>query len=269
MLNNKLILITGGSSGIGKAAATLLVQQGAKVLLQARTESKLEEAAKAMDPTGKQVAWVSTDLTDLDSVTSSAASIVETHGVPDVIINSAGSGEWLSLAESTAEHYLETIQSPYLATAYTCKVFFDYMQERGTGQFIIVNSVACYVPIPGAIGYATSRSAMQGFANSMQADLHHTKFKVSLITLGKVDSPYFTNNPISEQRIPKAVGWFVSTMTETAAGKEVVKLVHRPKEIVVKPVMMNVLVFLNRFFPGAFKWIMRTTGYKAPNQRNR
>lgn len=263
MIKGKLILITGGSSGIGKAAAKILVQQGAKVIIQARNKEKLQNAAKEIDPSGNNVSYFSTDLSDLESVLGSADAIVEKYGVPDVVINSAGSGEWLSLKEATPNHYIETINSPYVATALTCKIFFDKMQERGTGHFIIINSVACYVPIPGATGYSTSRSAMLGFARSLQADLHHTDFKVSMIALGKVDSPYFSNNPRSEERIPKAVSWFVPTMTETEAGNAVAKLVKTKKRTVIKPVMMNILIFLNRFTPGFFRWLMRITGYRA------
>ncbi len=262
MVKDKLILITGGSSGIGKASAKKLFAQGAKVIIQARNKEKLAAAAMDIDPSGKGVFYYSTDLTDLESVEKSANEIVNLHGVPDVIINSAGEGEWLSLKEATARHYIDTIGSPYLATALTCKVFFDKMQQRGTGHFVIVNSVACYVPIPGAIGYSTSRSAMLGFARSLQADLHNTPFRVSMIALGKVSSPYFTNNPISEERIPKVVNWLVPTMSEETAGNAVASLVSSPKRTVIKPTMMNILIFLNRFAPGLFRWMMRATGYK-------
>jgi short-subunit dehydrogenase len=259
---SKLILITGGSSGIGKAAAKLLVAQGNKVVIQARNKDKLIATAKEIDPAGNKVSYYSTDLSNLEAVNQSADEIVATHGVPDVVINSAGAGEWLSLKESTPQYFIDTINSPYVATALTCKIFFDKMQERGTGHFIIINSVACYVPIPGATGYSTARSAMLGFAKSLQADLYHTDFKVSMIAFGKVDSPYFSNNPISEERIPKAVGWFVKTMTPEAAGTEVAKLVRTQRNTVIKPGMMNFLIFLNRFTPGFFRWLMRKTGHQ-------
>ena len=139
------------------------------------------------------------------------------------------------------------------------KVFFDRMQERGTGHFVIVNSVACYVPIPGAVGYSTARSAMLGYARALQADLHHTPFDVSMIAMGKVASPYFTNNPISEDRIPRAVDWLVRTMSEEEAGKAVAKLVHTKKRVVIKPTMMRSMVFLSRFFPRFFRCMMRVT----------
>jgi len=261
-MNNKLILITGGSSGIGKATAIELHKQGAKIILQARNRSKLKAAAIEIDAAGNRISYYPTDLTDIDAVEASAKMIVEKEGLPDVIINSAGSGEWLSFKESTVAHYKNTIDSPYLATALTCKVFYDKMQERNSGHFIIINSAAAYFSFPGATGYTPARWAMLGFSRALQADLFNTNFKVSMVALGKVDSPYFENNPISEERIPKIANWLIPTMSQKAAGDVIAKTVKTQRGIVNKPLTMSLFVFLNRLFPGMFRWLMRITGYK-------
>lgn len=256
-MNNKLILITGGSSGIGKAAAIELHKQGAKIILQARDRGKLKSAAAEIDSSGSRVSYYSTDLSNQESVEASAKQIIENDGLPDVIINSAGSGEWLSFKEADLSHFKTTMDSPYLATALTCKVFYDKMQERGNGHFIIINSAAAYFSFPGATGYTPARWAILGFSQALQADLYNTRFKVSMIALGKVDSPYFKNNPISEDRIPKIANWFTPTMTEEAAGRVIAKTTKTQKAIVIKPPAMSLFVFLNRLFPGALRWLMR------------
>lgn len=261
-MKNELVLITGGSSGIGKAAALELIKTGATIILQARNLEKLESAAREIDPSGKKVHVYSTNLMNQNEVEKSAEMIIKNHGIPDIVINSAGSGEWLSFKESSVAHYKETIDSPYLVTAFTCKVYFDKMQKRGTGHFIIVNSAACYFSFPGATGYIPSRWALLGFSKSLQADLYDTDFTLSMIALGKVDTPYFKNNPISEDRIPKIVGWLIPTMSEKAAGQIIAKTVQSKAFIVIHPFMMKVSVWLNRLFPSLFRWIMRITGYK-------
>lgn len=261
-MKNKLILITGGSSGIGKAAAIELHKQGAKIILQARNIEKLKSTALEIDATGNRISYYSTDLTDQDSVELSAKKIIENEGLPDIVINSAGSGEWLSFKEATLSHYKNTMDSPYIATTLTCKVFYDKMQTRGKGHFIMINSVACYFSFPGATGYIPARWAMLGFSRALQADLFNTKFKVSMIALGKVDSPYFKNNPTSEDRIPKIANWLVPTMSQKSAGKVIAKIIKTKKAIVIKPFTMSLLVFFNRFFPRLFRWLMRITGYK-------
>ena len=261
-MEDQLILITGGSSGIGKAAAKELHGQGARIILQARNIEKLKLAANEIDPLGERISYYSTDLTDEGAVLSAASAMIEKEGVPDVVINSAGAGEWLSFKESKVSHYKETMDSPYLATALTCKVFFDFMQTRGTGHFIIINSAGCYFSFPGATGYLPGRWAMLGFSRSMQADLYQSNFKVSMIAFGKVESPYFENNPISEDRIPKISNWLIPIMSLTSAGKVIAHNVKTKKAIVIKPFLMSFFVFLNRLFPGVFRWLMRITGYR-------
>ena len=261
-MNNKLILITGGSSGIGKAAAIELHGQGARIIIQARDIEKLKTAAKEIDPAGQRISYYSTDLTDQEAVTTSANEIIKNEGLPDIVINSAGAGEWLSFKEATASHYKDTMDSPYLATALTCKVFFDKMQTRGKGHFIIINSAASYFSFPGATGYTPARWAMLGFSRSLQADLYHTDFKVSMIAFGKVESPYFENNPRSEERIPKIANWLIPTMSLKATGRVIARTIKTRKAIVIKPFLMALFAFLNRLFPGLFRWLMRITGYK-------
>ena len=118
-------------------------------------------------------------------------------------------------------------------------------------------STVCYFAFPGVTGYTASRWAMLGFANSLWADLYNTNIKVSMIAFGKVDSPYFSNNPISEERIPKIVGMLIPTMTKEYSGKVIANTVKSKKTTVIKPFMMVVSVCLNRFFPGLFRWAMR------------
>ncbi len=259
-MRNKLILITGGSSGIGKAAASELHRQGARIILQARGLEKLISSAKEIDPDGERISYYSTDLTDQNAVEEAAKTIIAKEGLPDIIINSAGAGEWLSFEESTVSHYKDTMDSPYLATALTCKVFYDKMQERGSGHFIMINSAACYFSFPGATGYTPARWAMLGFAKSLQADLYHTDFKISMIVFGKVDSPYFKNNPVSEERIPKIANWLTPTLSVEATGKVISKVVRKKSTLIIRPLMMSFFVFLNRLVPGM--WLMRITSYK-------
>lgn len=262
-VKDKIILITGGSSGIGKTAAKQLFSEGARIIIQARNIDKLKAAALEIDPSAKRVSYYSSDLTDPESVKASADLIIAKEGIPDVIINSAGSGEWLSFKEAQLSHFKETIESPYLATALTCKVFYDKMQARGYGHFIIINSGMAYFSFPNSTGYTPARWAMLGFSKSLQADLYNTKFKVSMVALGKVDSPYFQNNKRSADRFPKVANWLTTTISPIVAGKIIAKTVKTKKATVIKPFSVYFFVHFNRFFPSMIKWIMRITSPKV------
>lgn len=259
-MKNKLILITGGSSGIGKATAKELVNLGNTVVIQARNTEKLSTVAKEIDSSGKKIHFYTTDLTSLSDVELNADKIIKKHGIPDIIINSAGSGEWLSFNEANNQHYQDTINSPYIATALTCKVFYNKMKKRSSGHFIIINSAACYFSFSGAVGYTAARWALLGFTKSLQADLYGSDFNVSMVALGKVDSPYFKNNPISENKIPKLVNWLVPTLSVNEAAKIIVKTTKRKNKIIIKPNIMRFFVGFNKFFPNLLKWLIRVTG---------
>lgn len=262
-LKNKVILITGGSSGIGKASALLLAKEGAIIILQARSIDKLKSTAAEIEALGAQAHYYSTDLKSPEAIEKAADQMIEEVGLPEVIINSAGEGEWLSLKEATLAHFKDTIESPYLATAYTCKVFYDRMKEGTEGHFIIINSAASYFSFPGVTGYAAARWAMLGFAKALQADLYKSNFKVSMVSFGKVDSPYFTNNPVSENRIPKISDWLVPLMSVEDAARMILKRVKSPKNTTIRPMMMKVLVSMYPFFPRMFSYLMRKTGHQA------
>ena len=87
---------------------------------------------------------------------------------------------------------------------------------------------------------------------------------MSSVVFGKVDTPYFSNNLTSESRIPKITDWLIPTLTAHQAVQRIAKTVKHPKSEVHAPFMLGVLVVLNRFFPGSFRWLLRITGYKRP-----
>jgi short-subunit dehydrogenase len=86
-----------------------------------------------------------------------------------------------------------------------------------------------------------------GFSKALQTDLHNTDFTVSSVVFGKVDTPYFSNNPISESRIPKIADWLIPTLTAQQAVQRIAKTVKHPKSEVLALFMLGVLVVLNRF----------------------
>ncbi len=267
-LKNKLVLITGASSGIGEAAAKLLAQHDAEVILLARSKDKLERVASEIESKGGKAHVLPVDLSIAEEVRHTASLIIQQVGIPDILINNAGAGQWLSIEESKEEDFRKMIEAPYLAAAYVTQAFIKYMIDRNSGQIITINSAACYFTFAGALGYISSRWALRGFTDALRDDLFQTNIKVSMIVAAKVDSPYFTNNPGSEDRIPKIAVALAGTLTVDEVARAILKTIRTGKKTTIIPWVMALSVWLNRFFPGIFRILMRKTGYKVKNQGN-
>lgn len=263
ILKDKIILITGASSGIGKSFTKLAAKEGAKVILQARSADKLVSLAQEINNIGGKAFTYPTDLSSADAVQEQSERIKEEVGVPDIIINSAGAGNWLSIFETSESEFVEMMAAPYFATVFTIKSFINDMLKKDTAQIITINSAACYFSYPGALGYLSTRWALLGFQEGLYEELRKTNVAVTSIVAGKVDSPYFTNNPGSDERLPKVATSIMNTLSVEDVAKAIRSAINHRRKTVIIPWQMSLSVWMNRFFPGVFKVLSRATGYKG------
>lgn len=260
-LKNKIVLITGASSGIGEAFANLIASEGAKLILQARSTDKLDALVKEINEKGGEAFSFPTDLTDAKAVQDQAKKVKNEIGVPDVIINSAGAGNWLSIFDTSEKDFGDMMASPYFATAYTIKAFLNDMVKRNTGHIITINSVASYMVFRGALGYLATRWALRAFQDGLYEELRSTNVLTTSIVAGKVDSPYFTTNPISAQRLPKIGEMIMKTLTVEQVAKVIQGSLGKKKKTIIIPWQMVMSIKLNQYFPRIFMMLMRATGY--------
>lgn len=262
-LKDKIVLITGASSGIGETFAKLVAKKGAKVILQARSADKLSALADNISKDGGVAFAYPTDVSNADAVLEQAQKIMKEVGVPDIILNAAGAGNWLSVFDTTEKEFKEMMDAPFFATIYTIKAFLNEMVKRNSGHIITINSPACYFVFPGALGYSSARSATRAFLEGLTEELRSTKIAVTSIVAGKVDSPYFDNNPVSAERIPGIATSLMSTLSVDQVARVVLKSLKSRKKTIIIPRQMALSVFFNRYFPGMFRVLNRITGYRG------
>src|SRR5437870_3797790 len=112
-IKDRLVLITGASSGIGAATAGAMAREGGRVILLARNRDGLEQVAAEIKSKGSQ-AWVyPVDLSDSAAVDRTGQAILQEVGVPDILINNAGAGRWLSIEQTSAEEVMQMMAIPY------------------------------------------------------------------------------------------------------------------------------------------------------------
>ena len=259
-LKGRTAVVTGASSGIGAATAKEMARRGAHVVLLARSASGLDEVRRAIVAGGGEATALSVDLTDCDAVARVARELKRAVGVPDVLVNNAGAGRWRFIEETEPDEAVAIMAMPYFAAFYLTRALLPDMLARGRGHLVNVTSPAAKIGWPGATAYAASRWAMRGFNEALRADLFGTEIRVTLFLCGKVASPYFANNPGSEERIPALARW-VRTLTPDEAARALVDGVEKNRREVITPPSLRLLDVAHRFFPRFVEWLTWRGGW--------
>lgn len=262
-----MVLITGPSSGIGAAIAKAMSRAGAaRVLLLARTEQWLQEVAGEIEAAGDKASVYPVDLSDAAAVQEIARRILDQDGVPDILINNAGTGRWRSLPENAVEEIAQSMALPYFAAAWLTRALLPAMLERGSGQIVNISSVASRMAWPGATAYIAACRAMRGFSDALRADLCGTRIGVTHYESGPINSPYWRNNRGSRERVPGVARLQVPALTEQEVAQAVAAGVARNKRFVVVPTQLRLVYLLHLFFPWLVQWLMTRTGYTPAQQ---
>ena len=201
------ILITGGSSGIGKALAIKAAQMGARVTLLARDVKKLEDAKSEIQAMAKeQVEIVSVDVSgSFEDVEKAIKKAVEQQGPVDVLVNSAGTATAAPFDETQPEEFERLMRINYLGSVYATKCVVQSMKERKTGRIVFVSSQAGQIGIFGFTAYSPSKCALRGLAEALQMELLPYNVYVSVSFPPDTDTPGLQKENESKPEITKLV----------------------------------------------------------------
>ena len=254
----KTALITGASSGKGAEAARHLSARGYRVILVARRAAQLQRVAETI---GANAAVEVCDASSGEAVLTLAEHVRQKYGVPDVIVNCAGAGQWKLIEDTTPEEALVMVQAPYLAAFNMTHAFMRDMLARRSGVVIHVNSPASIFPWPSSVGYAAARWALRGLHQSLRQDLAGTGVSSCHVVFARVDSAYFEHNPGVAENIP----WIARTIRTVSAdecGRVIAELTEKPRPELLYPLALRLLGWTFRVTPGLVLWLLRLTGAK-------
>jgi len=261
-IEGKLALITGASSGIGEATAKAIAEKGGRVVLLARSESRLQQIASEISIDKGKATYYAVDLSDPDASVRIVDTIVSDLGTPDILINNAGAGRWLTIEETDASELEQMMAVPFFAAFNVTRELLPHMRKRGSGHIVNISSVASRLNWPGAAGYSAARAAMSTLSRALKTETHGTRIRVTLAMFGKVASPFWEHNPGSEERLPK-VNAYLSTLTPWQAANAVVKGIERNSSEIVRPSMFRLIFLLNFLFPRTTERVLRI-GWRRP-----
>jgi short-subunit dehydrogenase len=219
-----ITLITGGSSGIGEAAAKKIAEAGGEVVLVARTAENLERVAKEIRAVRGGIAHVyPCDLTDMDAIAAMADKVLADLGGVDMLVNNAGKSIRRSLALSydRIHDYQRTMQLNYLGAVQLILKFIPGMRERGFGQIINVSSVGVQTRAPRFGAYIASKSALDSLCDALQAEVVNDDIKFTTVHMALVRTPMISPTKLYDK--------FPALTPDQAAGVITDAIVHRPR----------------------------------------
>jgi NADP-dependent 3-hydroxy acid dehydrogenase YdfG len=256
--STRMALITGASSGIGEATARALCKEGYRVVLVARSVEKLRHLAHSL---GARAVVEPCDAGCGESVLAMSERVRAEFGTPDVIINSAGAGDWKRIEETTPDEAVDMMKAPYFAAFNITHAFMRGMLQRDRGVIIHVGSPVSLFTWPSCTGYAAARWALRGLHEALCDDLYDTRVRSCHVVFGKVASRYFVHNPLAEKRMPSIVKAF-RTLTPDECAEIIVRLVRRPRRQVIHPWMLRPVSWSYKLFPWPTRFLLRRTGAK-------
>ena len=249
-LADKVIWITGASSGIGAATALELSKQKTELILSARTLEKLEEVQALCTANGATCHVLAIDLSKTDTHLAIAEEAWKLAGRIDVLFNNAGISQRELALETDLEVDRRVMEVNFFGTVSLSKAVAPMMLKAGGGHIALNTSIVGKIGFPLRTAYAASKHALHGFFDSWRAELDGQNLDITLICPGR------TNTPISLSALRgdgsthgEVDDWMKNGMTAESVAKRIVKAIRRKEKEVYIGSKESLLVYIRRYFP--------------------
>lgn len=188
-----VVVITGASAGVGRATARAFAERGAQIGLLARGTEGLESTRREIEQVGGDALSVQTDVADPEAIDAAAEQVESAFGSIDVWINNAMTAVFSPVAEMTAEEYRRVTEVTYLGYVHGTQAALDRMRSRDRGTIVQVGSALAYRGIPLQSAYCAGKHAVQGFTESLRAELIHedSNVQLTMVQLPALNTPQF------------------------------------------------------------------------------
>jgi NAD(P)-dependent dehydrogenase (short-subunit alcohol dehydrogenase family) len=205
MASSEVVVVTGASSGIGRAIARRFAQGGAAVALIARGRDGLEGARREVEEAGGRALVLPTDIADWDAVNSAARAAEEALGPIDVWVNNAMTTVFAPFKEIEPDEFRRATEVTYLGAVWGTKAALDRMLPRDRGSIVLVGSALAYRGIPLQAPYCGAKHAEKGFFESLRTELRHDKSNVhlSMVQLPGHNTPQFLHCRSKMPKVPQ------------------------------------------------------------------
>jgi len=200
LLKDKVTIVTGASSGIGREIALTFAQEGAKVVLAARREAKLKEVAQEVLSRGGEPLVVPTDVSQEGQVRAMVGEALKEFGRVDILVNNAGMGHWGPVVDFKTKEWDEVFNVNVKGTFLCCQEVLPIMMEQKGGRIINISSDAGKIPFADCSAYCGAKAAVIAFSRCLALEMLPHNVGVHVICPGYVDTPWYDNDPTTPNR---------------------------------------------------------------------
>ncbi|WP_319422092.1 SDR family oxidoreductase [Pleurocapsa sp. FMAR1] len=244
---NQHVIITGGSSGIGKATAKLLAQQGANISLIARDRQKLATAQReiaTLARTSQQVLIFPADVSDSAAIKIAIKGAIAQQGIPEMLITSAGITHPGYFSEIPLEVFERIMAVNYFGSLYALRAVLPAMEQQKRGNIVLISSGAGLIGIYGYTAYCPSKFALRGLAESLRGELKPKGIKVTIVYPPDTDTPQLEAENKIKPVETKKITATAKILTAEAVAKQIVQGVEKGNFAIAPGTELTIL---NRF----------------------
>jgi short-subunit dehydrogenase len=259
VVKDKVIVVTGASSGIGREVAKKIGEAGGAVILVARTREKLEELREQVEEAGGRAHVHPADLSDMDDIERVADEILDQHGAVDILVNNAGRSIRRSVEASydRFHDYERTMQLNYFGAVRLILKLLPGMRERGSGHIVNVSSIGVQTNTPRFSAYVASKAALDAFSRCMAPEVVGDGVSVTTVYMPLVRTPMIAPTSIYDA--------FPTLSPEEAAQLVADAILDKPKRVATRLGTFGQVLY--SISPKAVDQIMNTAYKIFPDSR--
>jgi NADP-dependent 3-hydroxy acid dehydrogenase YdfG len=237
-IENKVIAITGASSGIGKATAELLAAQGAKVILGARRTDRLKAIVETIEQNGGEATFLEIDVTRREDVAKLTALAIERFGRLNVMINNAGISQLHKMEELDVDGWEQMIDVNLKGTLYGIAAALPFFKEQGSGHMINVISTAGISIVPTMGVYAGTKNALRTISEALRQE-SHGRWRVTGVSPGYVATEFVSN--IKNEEVRNAIQQNADQMAipAEAVARAIAYAIEQPDNVDVGDIVIR------------------------------
>ena len=236
-IQNKVVIITGASSGLGEATARRLAKNGAKLMLAARRENRLQKLVSEIEQDGGTAKYQVTDVTDRSAVETLVKATKEAYGKIDVLVNNAGLMPLSPLAEIKVEEWEKMVDVNIKGVLYGIAAVMPVMLQQESGHIINLSSVAGHKVFPGGAVYCATKFAVKAISEGIRLE-SEGKIRSTNISPGVVDTEL--TSTISDEKTAKNVEQMYSVAIDAdAIARAITFAIEQPEDVDINEMIIR------------------------------